>query len=86
MSLTSIQVDSAVRDRLRVLADAAGTSIGGLVGELAASTLTPEELQERTQAARQVLTEQFGASLDDTAMGERAEDFWRTLEVGANAA
>lgn len=86
MGLTTIQVDSAVRDRLRTLADAAGTSIGGIVADLAARTLTPAELEERTTAARRVLTEEFGARLDDAAEGQRAEDFWAGLEGGGRAA
>lgn len=80
MSLTTIQADSAVRNPLRVLADPAGTSIGGIVADLAARTLTPEE---RTAVARRVLTEQFGIGLDDRLAGSGRRTSGRALRAPA---
>lgn len=41
--VTTIKVEAAVRDRLAVLAAERGTTIGGLVAELAGATPTAEE-------------------------------------------
>jgi hypothetical protein len=43
MAVTTIKVDTSVRDRLATLAAERGTTIGGLVAELAGKTPTAEE-------------------------------------------
>jgi hypothetical protein len=77
---TTIKVDSAVRDRLAVLAAQRGATIRDLVTELAASTPTREELAARHARATTYLREQLCPELDDhdLAGGER---FWRELET-----
>lgn len=82
MSDTTIKVDSAVRDRLAVLAAQRGATIRDLVTELAASTPTREELAARHLAATAYLRERVCPELDenDLAGGER---FWRELETRA---
>lgn len=77
---TTIKVDSAVRDRLAVLAAQRGATIKDLVTELAASTPTQEELAARHVAATAHLREQLCPELDenDLADGER---IWHELET-----
>ena len=83
MAVTTIKVDSSVRDRLALLAAEQGCSIGAVVADLAAKTLTKDEGEARVQAARQYFHDAFGMDLtdDDLAEGER---FWQ--EVHARAA
>jgi DNA invertase Pin-like site-specific DNA recombinase len=77
---TTIKVDSAVRDRLAVLAAQRGSTIRDLVAELAEVTPTKEELAARQAAAAAYVTEHLmgGFTVDDVAAGER---FWRQLEA-----
>jgi len=77
---TTIKVDSAVRDRLAVLAAQRGAMIRGLVTELAASTPTLEELAARQVAATAYLREQLCPELDDDDLAD-GERFWRELET-----
>ena len=81
MADTTIKVDSAVRDRLAVLAAQRGATIRELVRELAAQTPTREELAARHASATAYLREHLCPDLDgeDT---EAAERFWRELEQG----
>lgn len=81
MADTTIKVDSAVRDRLAVLAAQRGSSIRDLVEQLAAATPTREELAARHAAATAYVREHFCPQLDDadTAAGQR---FWQELEAG----
>lgn len=58
--VTTIKVPVTVRDRLAVLAEARGTTIGELVTELARTTLTEAERAERAERTRIQLAEQFG--------------------------
>jgi hypothetical protein len=58
--VTTIKVPVIVRDRLAVLAEARGTTIGELVTELARTTLTEAERAERAERTRIQLAEQFG--------------------------
>jgi len=51
MADTTIKVDSAVRDRLALLAMQRGSTIRSLIGELAEATPTREELDARYAAA-----------------------------------
>jgi hypothetical protein len=80
MTDTTIKVDSAVRDRLAVLAAQRGATIRDLVSELAASTPTQQEMLARHVAATGYLREQVCPELgdDDLADGER---FWLALET-----
>ncbi len=81
MSDTTIKVDSAVRDRLAVLAAQRGSTIRDLVSQLAAATPTREELTARYAAAAGYVREHLSPQLseEDLAAGER---FWRELEHG----
>ena len=58
--VTTIKVPMIVRDRLAVLAESRGTTIGELVTELARTTLTEAERAERAERTRIQLAEQFG--------------------------
>ncbi|MGH3870449.1 MAG: hypothetical protein ACRDSR_02875 [Pseudonocardiaceae bacterium] len=75
-----IKVDTAVRDRLAVLAAQRGSTIRDLVAELATSTPTREELDARHTAAIAYLRENLCPALNDhdAAAGEQ---FWRELET-----
>jgi hypothetical protein len=76
---TTIKVDSAVRDRLAVLAAQRGSTIRDLVAELAEAAPTQEELAARQAAAASYVSEHLmpGFSAEDVAAGER---FWQELE------
>lgn len=76
---TTIKVDSAVRDRLAVLAAQRGSTIRDLVAELAEATPTQQELAARQAAAAAYVAEHLlpGFSADDVAAGER---LWQELE------
>ncbi|MEY9966630.1 putative transcriptional regulator [Streptacidiphilus sp. MAP12-16] len=81
MTITTIQVDSEVRDRLRALAEAEHTTIGRVVARLAAQALTPQEVEARREAARTTLRA-LGANLeDDPAARARAVDLWSRIEA-----
>lgn len=54
---TTIKVDSAVRDRLAVLAAQRGSTIRDLVAELAEATPTQQELAARQAAAAAYVAE-----------------------------
>ena len=81
MADTTIKVDSAVRDRLAVLAIQRGSTIRSLIGELAEATPTREELDAGYAAATAYLREHLCPTLADAdlAAGER---FWREVEAG----
>jgi hypothetical protein len=78
---TTIKVDSAVRDRLAVLAAQRGSTIRDLVSQLAAATPTREELTARHAAAVAYVREHLAPQLseEELAAGER---FWRELAQG----
>lgn len=79
MSDTTIKVDPQVRDRLAALARERGTTIRDLVGDLAETTQTRQELQARFEAAKVYVEEHFLAeplTEQDLADGER---FWQDL-------
>ncbi|HET9654890.1 MAG TPA: hypothetical protein VFP72_06025 [Kineosporiaceae bacterium] len=80
MADTTIKVDSAVRDRLAVLAAQRGSTIRDLVTELAQATPTQEELAARQSAAAAYVAEHLlpGFNADDVAAGER---MWQELEA-----
>jgi hypothetical protein len=77
---TTIKVDSAVRDRLAVLAAQRGSTIRDLVAELADATPTREELASRQAAAAAYVAEHLlpGFSDGDVAAGEQ---LWQELEA-----
>ncbi len=77
---TTIKVDSAVRDRLAVLAAQRGATIRDLVTELAVSTPTQEELAARHVAATSYLREQLCPELDENDLVE-GERIWREMET-----
>jgi hypothetical protein len=76
---TTIKVDSAVRDRLAVLAAQRGSTIRDLVAELAEATPTQQELAARQAAAAAYVTEHLmpGFNAADVAAGEQ---LWQELE------
>lgn len=59
---TSIKVSSTTRDRLSVLAAEHGTTIRGLVEELAQGTPTQAEFTERAEFARAELASSLGSA------------------------
>jgi len=81
MADTTIKVDSMVRDRLAALAAQRGCSIRDLVAELAESTPTREELDERHAAATAYIREHLCPELSSDDQAE-AEKLWRELEAG----
>jgi hypothetical protein len=78
---TTIKVDSAVRDRLAVLAAQRGSTIRDLVSQLAAETPTREEVAARHTAAAAYIRQHLAPQLteEDLAAGER---FWQELAQG----
>jgi hypothetical protein len=77
---TTIKVDSAVRDRLAVLASQRGSTIRDLVADLAGGLPTREELLQRQALAAAYAAEHLmpGFGVDDLAAGER---LWRELRA-----
>ncbi|MEN8655367.1 hypothetical protein ABCR94_33515 [Streptomyces sp. 21So2-11] len=73
---TSIKVSKAARDRLGILAAEQGTTIRGLVEDLANSKPTHAELKARGAAARAYLRKHMGVELTtaDEAAGGRLLD------------
>lgn len=78
---TTIKVDSAIRDRLALLARERGTTVRDLVAELAHTRLSEAELRERATRATDYLRGRVVPDLDqeDIDAGDR---FWRALESG----
>lgn len=81
MADTTIKVDSAIRDRLALLARQRGATIRDVVSEFALGTPTPDELRARHEAAITYVREHICPSLDDAAIAA-GERFWRDLEAG----
>jgi len=65
MSDVMIRVPAEVRDQLAAVAEARGTSLRALMQEIAAQTLTPEQIKERADQARALLAERFGHYVTD---------------------
>ena len=82
MSDTTIKVDSAVRDRLALLASEHGMTIRDLVTHLATTTATQQELRERRRAAEAYVTEHLRPDFD-AADADAGEQFWQGLEATA---
>jgi len=70
---TSIKVSKAARERLGILAAERGTTIRGLVEELAGAQPTQAELKERGEKARAILREHMDVDVTeaDLAAGDR---------------
>jgi hypothetical protein len=84
MADTTIKVDSAVRDRLAILAAQRGSTIRDLVAEPAEATPTQEELAARQAAAAAYVAEHLapGFAAADIAAGEQ---LWQELEADQRA-
>ena len=80
MSDTTIKVDSAIRDRLALLAREQGMTIRDLVTHLATTTASQQELRERRAAAEAYVTEHLRPDFD-AADTEAGEQFWQELEA-----
>ena len=80
MADTTIKVDSAVRDRLALLAAERGSTIRDLVAELAQTMPSREELAARQAAAAAYVVEHLTSGLtdEDLAAGER---LWQELQA-----
>ncbi len=80
MADTTIKVDTAVRDRLAVLAAQQGSTIRDLVAELARATPTREELAVRQAAAVAYVAQHLvpGFEAHDVEAGEQ---LWQQLEA-----
>ncbi|MEV6966834.1 MAG: hypothetical protein HOV77_24935 [Hamadaea sp.] len=70
MAYTSIRVTTEVRDRLALIADQRGISLGKLLMEFAEKTLTPEELKARGEAVREFFRETYGQVITDEGLAE----------------
>ncbi len=70
MSDVMIRVPADVRDQLAAVAEARGTSLRALMQEIAAQTLTPEQIRERADRTRAILAERFGHYVTDEESAE----------------
>ena len=70
MSDVMIRVPEEVRDQLAAVAEARGTSLRALMQEIAAQTLTPEQIKERADRTRALLAERFGHYVTDEESAE----------------
>ncbi|WP_327430806.1 Arc family DNA-binding protein [Streptomyces sp. NBC_01236] len=70
MSDVVIRVPVEVRDQLAAVAEARGTSLRALMWEIAAQTLTPDQIRERADRARSLLAERFGHYVTDEESAE----------------
>ena len=83
VTVTTIKVDSAVRDRLARLAAERGQSIGAVVADLASGTPTIEEWKARGDAVARYFRDTFGVEVTDEDEAE-AERLWQRLEASAD--
>lgn len=70
MSDVMIRVPAEVRDQLAAVAEARGTSLRALMQDIAAQTLTPEQIKERADRTRALLAERFGHDVTDAESAE----------------
>ena len=70
MADVMIRVPAEVRDQLAAVAEARGTSLRALMQEIAAQTLTPEQIKERADRTRALLAERFGHYVTDEESAE----------------
>jgi hypothetical protein len=78
---TTIKVDSAVRDRLAVLAGERGTTIRNLVQRLADGTPTQAELRSRQEQAAGYVRAHLNPNLSDADI-DAGRAFWDDLRSG----
>jgi hypothetical protein len=81
MSDVMIRVPAEVRDQLAAVAEARGTSLRALMQEIAAQTLTPDQIQERAERTRALLAERFGHYVTD----EESADMRRKMREATAA-
>lgn len=82
MADTTIKLDSAVRDRLALLASEQGTTIRTLVERLAEATPTQAELRRREEQAVAYLRTHLSPDLSDADLAA-GRQFWDDLASGA---
>ncbi|KFF96606.1 hypothetical protein IQ62_36025 [Streptomyces scabiei] len=70
MSDVMIRVPAEVRDQLAAVAEARGTSLRALMQDIAAQTLTPEQIRERADRTRVLLADRFGHDVSDEESAE----------------
>ncbi|MFF1294129.1 MULTISPECIES: Arc family DNA-binding protein [unclassified Streptomyces] len=70
MADVMIRVPAEVRDQLASVAEARGTSLRALMQEIAAQTLTPEQIEARADRVRELLAERFGHDVSDEESAE----------------
>jgi hypothetical protein len=70
MSDVMIRVPAEVRDQLAAVAEARGTSLRALMQDIAAQTLTPEQIKERADRTRALLAERFGHEVSEEESAE----------------
>ncbi|MFF7387150.1 Arc family DNA-binding protein [Streptomyces scabiei] len=76
MSDVMIRVPAEVRDQLAAVAEARGTSLRALMQDIAAQTLTPEQIKERADRTRAVLAERFGHEMSEEESAEMRRKMW----------
>ncbi len=81
MSDVMIRVPAEVRDQLAAVAEARGTSLRALMQDIAAQTLTPEQIRERADRTRALLAERFGHYVSD----EESAEMRRKMREAATA-
>lgn len=70
MSDVMIRVPAEVRDQLAAVAEARGTSLRALMQDIAAQTLTPEQIRDRADRTRALLADRFGHDVSDEESAE----------------
>ncbi|MEV1067292.1 Arc family DNA-binding protein [Streptomyces sp. NPDC050263] len=70
MADVMIRVPAEVRDQLAAVAESRGTSLRALMQDIAAETLTPEQIKERADRTRTLLAERFGHYVSDEESAE----------------
>ncbi|MBC2907186.1 hypothetical protein [Streptomyces cupreus] len=70
MADVMIRVPAEVRNQLAAVAEARGTSLRALMQEIAAQTLTPEQIKARAERTRVLLAERFGHYVTDEESAE----------------
>jgi hypothetical protein len=83
MTTTTIQIEAAARDRLRILAAERGTTIGGLVSEFAYTQLTTDELKARGERVAAYIKANLSPDFDtDTDAKRRVKTFMDEVRAG----
>lgn len=81
---TTISVDSAVKERLAVMAREKGMTITQMLTDMVGLTPTPEQRTEQAAATKAYIREHFGVDIDDEDNDDhrRAEWIWEELAAG----